>query len=55
MTAFERRLAQRQEEESLRRIDRTVGAIEPAIVVITSALAGVILLSVMTTGRVLPP
>ena len=39
-------LAQRQEEESLRRIDRTVGAIEPAIVV-TSALAGVILLSVM--------
>lgn len=40
-------LALRQEEESLRRIDRTVGAIEPAIVVITSALAGVILLSVM--------
>ena len=40
-------LAQRQEEESLRRIDRTVGAIEPAIVVITSDLAGVILLSVM--------
>ena len=40
-------LAQRQEEESLRRIDRTVGAIEPVIVVITSALAGVILLSVM--------
>lgn len=40
-------LAQRQEEESVRRIDRTVGAIEPAIVVITSALAGVILLSVM--------
>ena len=40
-------LAQRQEEESLRRIDRTVGATEPAIVVITSALAGVILLSVM--------
>ena len=40
-------LAQRQEEESLRRIDRMVGAIEPAIVVITSALAGMILLSVM--------
>ena len=40
-------LAQRQEEESLRRIDRAVGAIEPCIVVITSALAGVILLSVM--------
>ena len=40
-------LAQRQEEESLRRIDRTVGTIEPVIVVITSALAGVILLSVM--------
>ena len=40
-------LAQRQEEESLRRIDRMVGAIEPTIVVVTSALAGVILLSVM--------
>ena len=40
-------LARRQEEESLRRIDRTVGAIEPVIVVITSVLAGVILLSVM--------
>ena len=40
-------LAQRQEEESLRRIDRVVGAIEPVIVVITSVLAGVILLSVM--------
>lgn len=40
-------LAARQEEESLRRIDRTVSAIEPAIVVITSVLAGVILLSVM--------
>ena len=40
-------LAARQEEESMRRIDRTVSAIEPAIVVITSVLAGVILLSVM--------
>ena len=40
-------LAQRQEEESLRHIDRVVSAIEPAIVVVTSALAGVILLSVM--------
>ena len=40
-------LAQREEEESQRRLDRTVGAIEPVIVVITSALAGVILLSVM--------
>ena len=40
-------LAQRQEEESLRKIDRTVGAIEPVIVVVTSVLAGVILLSVM--------
>ena len=40
-------LARRQEEESQRRIDRTVGAIEPVIVVITSVLAGVILLSVM--------
>ena len=40
-------LAARQEEASLRRIDRTVGAVEPTIVVITSVLAGVILLSVM--------
>lgn len=40
-------LARRQEEESLRRIDRVVGAIEPAVVVITSVLAGMILLSVM--------
>lgn len=40
-------LARRQEEESLCRIDRLVGAVEPAIVVITSVLAGVILLSVM--------
>lgn len=40
-------LAARQEEAGLRRIDRIVGAIEPAIVVVTSALAGVILLSVM--------
>ena len=40
-------LAARQEEESLRHIDRAVSMIEPAIVVITSVLAGVILLSVM--------
>ena len=40
-------LAQRQEEDNQRQIDRMVGAIEPVIVVITSALAGVILLSVM--------
>ena len=40
-------VAARQEEESMRRIDRTVSAIEPAIVVVTSVLAGVILLSVM--------
>lgn len=40
-------LAARQEAESVRAIDRIVGAIEPAIVVITSVLAGVILLSVM--------
>ena len=40
-------LASLQEEAGLRSIDRMVGAIEPAIVVITSALAGVILLSVM--------
>ena len=40
-------LAARQEEESLRRVDRLVGTIEPGIVLITSVLAGVILLSVM--------
>ena len=40
-------LAQRQEEESLRRIDRIVSSIEPAIVAITSVLAGTILVSVM--------
>ena len=40
-------LAARQEEESLSRIDRLVGTIEPAIVLLTSVLAGVILLSVM--------
>ena len=40
-------LAMRTEEEAIRSLDNTVGAIEPAIVVITSALAGVILVSVM--------
>lgn len=40
-------IAARQEEEALSRIDRLVGTIEPAIVLITSVLAGVILLSVM--------
>ena len=40
-------IAGRQEEESLRRIDRLIGSIEPAIIVITSVLAGVILISVM--------
>lgn len=40
-------IAGRQEEESLRRIDRLIGAIEPAVVVITSVLAGIILISVM--------
>ncbi len=40
-------VARRQEEESMRQIDRVVGAIEPAVVVITSVLAGMILLSVM--------
>jgi type IV pilus assembly protein PilC len=40
-------IAARQEEESLRRIDRLVSSIEPAIIVITSVLAGVILISVM--------
>ena len=40
-------LATRMEEESLRRLDALVGTIEPAIVLLTSVLAGVILLSVM--------
>ncbi|MBQ5514651.1 MAG: type II secretion system F family protein, partial [Oscillospiraceae bacterium] len=40
-------LAKRQEEESLRAIDKLVGTVEPAIVVITSVLAGLILVSVM--------
>ncbi len=40
-------LAVRQEEESVRQIDRLVGTIEPAIVVLTSALSALILLSVM--------
>ena len=40
-------IAARQEEGTLRKIDRMVSMIEPAIVVLTSALAGVILLSVM--------
>ena len=40
-------LARRQEEESLRRVDRIVSSIEPAIVTITSVLAGTILVSVM--------
>ena len=40
-------LARRQEEDGLRRMDRLVGAIEPTVVVITSVLAGIILISVM--------
>ncbi len=40
-------MARRKEEESMQYIDRIVGAFEPAVVVITSALAGMILLSVM--------
>ena len=40
-------LAARQEENSFRRIDRLLGTIEPSIVVIASAMMGVILLSVM--------
>ena len=40
-------LAARMQEESLRRVDRLVGLIEPGIVLFTSILAGVILLSVM--------
>lgn len=40
-------LAARQEEDSFRRIDRLLGTIEPSIVVIASAMMGVILLSVM--------
>lgn len=41
------RLAARQEEESLRRVDRLVGAVEPAIVLCTSLIAGLVLISVM--------
>ncbi len=40
-------VARRQENDSMQRLDRIVGAIEPAVVVITSVLAGTILLSVM--------
>ncbi len=40
-------IAARKEEEYLRSIDHIVSTIEPAIVVISSALSGVILLSVM--------
>lgn len=40
-------IAARQEEESLRAVDRLVGSIEPAVVVITSVLAGLVLISVM--------
>ena len=40
-------LARRQEEDGLRRLDRLVGAIEPTAGVITSVLAGIILISVM--------
>lgn len=40
-------LARRQEEEGLQHLDRLVGAIEPAVVVVTSVLAGIILVSVM--------
>ena len=40
-------LASRMQEESLRRIDRLVGLIEPGIVLFTSLLSGAILLSVM--------
>lgn len=40
-------MARRQDEESMRRIERIVGAIEPAVVILTSVLAGMILLSVM--------
>jgi len=40
-------LAVRQEEAASRRLDSLVGAIEPAVVVISGILAGVILVSVM--------
>ena len=40
-------IARRSEEDTLARIDRMVGAIEPAIVILTAVLTGIILLSVM--------
>lgn len=40
-------LADRMQEEGLRRLDRLVGLIEPGIVLFASVLSGVILLSVM--------
>lgn len=40
-------IARRSEEDTLDRIDRAVGAIEPAIVILSAAVTGVILLSVM--------
>lgn len=40
-------IARRSEEDALARLDRAVGAIEPAIVIVTAVLTGIILLSVM--------
>lgn len=40
-------VADRMQEDTLRRIDGYIGAIEPTIVILTALLAGVILLSVM--------
>ena len=40
-------VAERMQEDTLRRIDGYIGAIEPTIVILTALLAGVILLSVM--------
>ena len=40
-------IAARLEQDTMRRIDARISAIEPAIVILTALLAGVILLSVM--------
>ena len=44
---MKRRIAARLEQDTMRRIDARISAIEPAIVILTALLAGVILLSVM--------
>lgn len=47
MTETLEQVAERMQEDTLRRIDGYIGAIEPTIVILTALLAGVILLSVM--------